>query len=82
MRYIAPSAHPRRGPAGLQPSPPHTHTKKEKLKKKSLYTQWYQVLRDLRFSRNQAPKSADEQYMGILKNRIKNYEYIDFFHLV
>jgi hypothetical protein len=36
------------------------------------------VLRDLRFSINQPPKSADDWYIGILKNIIKSYEYVDF----
>jgi hypothetical protein len=60
--------------------PPHPTTqKKEKLKKNRVCIHDdINVLRDVRFSRNQAPKSADE-YMEILKNKIKNYEYIDFF---
>jgi hypothetical protein len=36
------------------------------------------VLRDLRFSLNQPLKSANDQYIGILKNRVKRWEYFSF----
>jgi hypothetical protein len=35
------------------------------------------VSRDLPFSRNQPLKSADEQYTGILKNKIKTLQNLD-----
>jgi hypothetical protein len=35
------------------------------------------VLRNLPFSRNQPLKSADDYYIGILKNIIKTYEYVN-----
>jgi hypothetical protein len=39
------------------------------------------VVRDLRFSLNQPWKSADDWYIGLLKNTIKIYEYVDTFFL-
>jgi hypothetical protein len=37
------------------------------------------VVSDLRFSLNQPWKSADDCYIGLLKNTIKIYEYVDTF---
>jgi hypothetical protein len=37
------------------------------------------VLRDFRFSLNHPKKSAEHQYVGILKNIIKTDEYVDIF---
>jgi hypothetical protein len=36
------------------------------------------ILLDLRFSLNQAPKLADDWYIGMLKNIMKTYEYVNF----
>ena len=37
------------------------------------------VLRDLCFSWNQLPKFCDDKYIEILKNAIKNSEYVGMF---
>jgi len=39
------------------------------------------VLRDFPFNLNESPKSADDWYIGILKNTKKAYQYVDFFFI-
>jgi hypothetical protein len=62
----------------MQPPPPP----KRNLKSTgSVDTNLLKAVRNLRFSLNQPLKSADDWYIGILKNVITVYSYVDFFVL-
>jgi hypothetical protein len=78
-----PGAHPRGGvggAAGLQPPqaaapPPHQTPRNRNLKNKYFIDIMIpKVLRDLPFSRNQPLKSADDQYIRILKNKLIKFK--------
>jgi hypothetical protein len=58
--------------AGLQPPKPVPPPPKAEIKKNTdfVYIMISKVLRDLPFSRNQPLKSADDQYINILKNKL------------
>jgi hypothetical protein len=67
--------HPRGGVPGCDLPPPPNEIKKTDFVDIIIS----KILRDLHFSLNQPLKSADDWYIGILKNIIKTYEYVDFF---